>query len=88
MHAEPTVMSLRVHSRKLSAVHVYERGVVTAFDINIGLRVDAIVNDNLERVAFPDRRYSTTSTVAEELRNLVALKMHAWSDDVVGWLIS
>jgi len=64
------VLGLWVYPREFSAVHVNECGVVTTFHIDIGLCVDAVVNNNIESVAFADSRNSAARAVAEQLRNL------------------
>ena len=71
MHAETAVLGLRVYACEFSVVHVNKRGVVTSFHINIGLCVDAVVNNNVEAVALADGRYGAASAVAKELRDLL-----------------
>jgi hypothetical protein len=96
VRAESTVMGLLVQSCKLSAVDMDERGVVTRFEINIGLGVDAVVNDDLEPVALPDRRNSTTGAVPRSTMPFATRSPEIWQtsavrvDDLVGscWITS
>jgi hypothetical protein len=80
VYAEAAVLRLRVYPREFFVVHVNECGVVTTFHINTGLRVDAVVNNNIEAVALPDRRNSAARTIAEQLRDLLFTRQ---SDTVV-----
>jgi hypothetical protein len=53
--AEAAVPGFRIQSRELSLAQD-KRDVVAALQINVGLRVDAVVNDDVEPVALADRR--------------------------------
>lgn len=44
--------------------------VIAAFHVNVWLRVNAVVDEDLKPVALPDRRNSAPGAVAEKLRNL------------------
>jgi hypothetical protein len=52
--AEAAVPGFRIQSRELSLAQ--DKRDVVAAQINVGLRVDAVVNDDVEPVALADRR--------------------------------
>src|SRR5271157_297778 len=56
---------------KLGLAHVYERGVVAAFEIDLRLVTDARLDDGVEAIAFADRRDRPQYAILEQLPELV-----------------
>src|SRR5262245_66657937 len=52
--AEAAVPSARHQPRELRLADVNERRVIAAFEIDVGLLLDAVVDDDVEIVAFAD----------------------------------
>src|ERR1700752_1974052 len=53
--AEPSVPGLGHQPGELRLVHVDERRVIPAFEIDVGLRLDAVVNDDIQFVSPANR---------------------------------
>src|SRR5262249_53560113 len=68
--AELRVPRVRHEARELRMAHMNERLVVAAFHVDVGPRVDAVVDDDVEAVALADRRHGAVDAVAEQLVDL------------------
>src|SRR5262245_5767189 len=64
--AEPTVPRARHQPRELRLADVNERRVIAAFEINVGLLLDAVVDDDVEIVAFADGGNRTELAVRKQ----------------------
>src|SRR4030095_10485596 len=52
---EPSVPGIGHQAGELCLIEVHQRGVIAALEIHVGLRVDAVVDDDVELVAGADR---------------------------------
>src|SRR4051794_12978796 len=67
--AEPPVPCLWVEASKLALAQVHERLVISPFEVEVRLPVEALVHDHLEPVTRAHGRDRTTRTVGEHLRD-------------------
>src|SRR5207244_9091289 len=66
VRAEVAAPGLRRQSRELRALHADQRGVIAAFHVDVPPRIDAVVDDDVQPVAFAERRYGPAFTVLEK----------------------
>jgi len=57
-------------ARKLRVTHVKQRLVIASFHVDLRLCLDAIVDDDMQPVAFADGRNCTVCAVVEQLIDL------------------
>jgi len=67
--AEPSVPGLRVEASKLALAQVHERLVISAFEVEVRLPVEALVRDRLEPITRAHGRDRTPRAVGEHLRD-------------------
>ena len=67
--AEPPVPCLWVEASKLALAQVHERLVISAFEVEVRLPVDALVHDHLKPVTQAHGRDRTRRTIGEHLRD-------------------
>src|SRR5216684_9084036 len=68
--AEPSVPRVRHQPAELDPVEVDERRVIAAFEIDVGLFPDAVVDDDVEVVALADRRHCAERAVRKQRLDL------------------
>ena len=70
MRAKAPVLRVGHQARKLRVTHMKQRLVIASFQIDLRLRLDAVVNDDIQPVALTDGRNCTVCAVAEQLMDL------------------
>ena len=71
MRAEAPVLSVRHQLAECGTREVDEGGMVTAFEVNVGLLSDAVVDHGLNPICFTDGRHSAELAVGEKPRDFV-----------------
>ena len=66
---EPAVSCVGVQAGKLALAQVHERLVISAFEVEVRLPVDALVHDHLKPVTQAHGRDRTRRTIGEHLRD-------------------
>ena len=66
VRAEVAAPGLRRQTRELRSLHADQRGVIAAFHIDVPPRIDAVVDDDVQPVAFAERRDGPAVAVLEQ----------------------
>ncbi len=66
MRTEASMPGMRGQARKLGATHLKQRLVIAGFHIDIRLRFDAVIDDDIQSVAFANGRNRTIRAIAEQ----------------------
>src|SRR5207249_3577619 len=68
--AEAPTLSRRREPGKLRVAHMKERLVIASLHVDIRLRLDAVIDDDVQPVAIADRGHRTVTAILEELTDL------------------
>src|SRR5215204_3641294 len=69
LSTEPAVACVRVQAGELALAHVHKRLMISSFEVEIRLLLDALVNDHVEPIARAHGRDRATRAVVEHRRN-------------------